>query len=80
MCCRHDITKYIWTPYILYCVLENVSKSKQTILETILYYVFLPQLAEKLDDKIENVANYIKKWQNNLYTQLTDVEVSKCWY
>lgn len=79
MCCRHDITKYIWTPYILYCVLENVSKSKQTILETI-FYVFLPQLAEKLDDKIENVANYIKKWQNNLYTQLTDVEVSKCWY
>lgn len=80
MCCRHDITKYIWTPYILYCVLENVSKSKQTILETILCYVFLPQLAEKLDDNIENVANYIKKWQNNLYTQLTDVEVSKCWY
>ena len=57
MCCRHDVTKYIWTPYILYCVLENVSKSKQNILGPILYYVFLPQLAEKLDDKIENVAN-----------------------
>lgn len=61
MCCRHDVTKYIWTPYILYCVLENVSKSKQTILGAIVYYVFLPQLAEKLDDKIENVANYTKK-------------------
>ena len=42
---------------MLYCVLENVSKSKQNILGPILYYVFLPQLAEKLDDKIENVAN-----------------------